>query len=141
MASSHPTRGRCFPGQIVIFGAVPEALNLVRERYSLGTRRRIEITAFRRATIVFRPQAGNVAGSGPPVQTERSRPVGIDSTPVSGVDTAEAQPMMVADSSELTLMIDSLVKNDGDVTSAATQLGLSRNDFLSKLCGIGLSIE
>jgi len=49
--------------------------------------------------------------------------------------------MMVADSSELTLMIDSLVKNDGDVTSAATQLGLSRNDFLSKLCGIGLSIE
>jgi transcriptional regulator of acetoin/glycerol metabolism len=49
--------------------------------------------------------------------------------------------MMVADTSELTLLIDALVKNDGDVTSAAKQLGLSRNDFLSKLCGMGLSIE
>jgi transcriptional regulator of acetoin/glycerol metabolism len=49
--------------------------------------------------------------------------------------------MTVADSSELTLLIDALAKNDGDVTSAAKQLGLSRNAFLSKLCGIGLSIE
>ena len=34
-----------------------------------------------------------------------------------------------------------MVKNDGDVASAAKQLGISRNDFVSKLCGIGLSIE
>src|SRR6266508_215800 len=70
-------------GQILIFGAFPEALNL-GERHFLGTRRRIEITAFRRATIIFRPQAGNVAGT-PPVQTERLRPVGIDSTQAGGV--------------------------------------------------------
>ena len=49
--------------------------------------------------------------------------------------------MTVVDSSDLKLIIDALVKNDGDLTSAAKQLGLSRNDFLSKLCGIGLSIE
>ena len=67
--------------------------------------------------------------------------MGIDSTQAGEVDTAEPQPMMVVGSSELTLMIDSLVRNNGDVTSAAKQLGLSRNDFLSKLCGIGLSIE
>jgi len=49
--------------------------------------------------------------------------------------------MTVADSSELTLFIDALVNNDGDVASAAKQLGLSRNDFLSKLCGLGFSIK
>ena len=67
--------------------------------------------------------------------------MGFDSAQAGEVDPAETQPMMVADSSELRLLIDALVKNDGDVTSAAKQLGLSRNDFLSKLCGIGLSIE
>jgi hypothetical protein len=107
----------------------------------LGTRRRIEITAFRRATIVFRPQAGSVVGSGPPVETERSGPVGFDSAPSGEAYPAEAQLTTVADSSELRLLIDALVKNDGDVISAAKQVGLSGNDFLSKLCGIGLSIE
>jgi transcriptional regulator with GAF, ATPase, and Fis domain len=107
----------------------------------LGTRRRIEITAFRRATIIFRGQAGNGAGSGPPVEIERSGPVGFDSAQAGEVYPAEAQVTKVADSSDLKLIIDALVKNDGDVTSAAKQLGLSRNDFLSKLCGIGLYIE
>jgi len=49
--------------------------------------------------------------------------------------------MTVADPSELTLMIDALVKNDGNLARAAEQLGLSRNDFLSRLCGFGVSIE
>ena len=91
--------------------------------------------------MVFRPQAGNDFGSGPPVETERSAPVGFDSAQAGDVDPADAQLMRVADSSDLKLIIDALVKNDGDVTSAAKQLGISRNDFLSKLCGIGLSIE
>ena len=107
----------------------------------MGTRRRIEITAFRRATIIFRGQAGNGAGSGPPVEIERSGPVGFDSGPSGEAYPAEAQLTTVADSSELRLLIDALVKNDGDVESAAKQFGLSRKDFLSKLCGIGLSIE
>ena len=91
--------------------------------------------------MVFRPQAGNDFGSGPPVETERSVPVGFDSAQAGDVDPADAQLMTVADSSDLKLIIDALVKNDGDVTSAAKQLGLSRKDFLSKLCGIGLSIR
>jgi DNA-binding NtrC family response regulator len=131
------------PDQIVTFVVLPEAklaLNLEREAL-LGTRRRIEITAFRRATIVFRPQAGNDFGSGPPVETERSGPVGFDSSQAGEVDPADAQLMTVANSSELKLIIDALVKHDGDVARAAKQLGLSRNDFLLKLCGIGLSIE
>jgi transcriptional regulator of acetoin/glycerol metabolism len=41
----------------------------------------------------------------------------------------------------LRLLIDALVKNNGDVESAAKQLGLSRNDFISKLCGLGFSIK
>ena len=49
--------------------------------------------------------------------------------------------MMIAESSELTLMIDSLVRNNGDVARAAKQVGLSRNDFISKLCGLGFSIK
>lgn len=46
--------------------------------------------------------------------------------------------MTLADSSALTLIIDALVKNDGDVAGTAKQLGLSRNDFISKLCSFGL---
>ena len=65
----------------------------------------------------------------------------FDSVQAGEVDPAEAQLMTVADSSELTLIVDALVKNDGNVARAAKQVGLSRNDFLSKLCGIGLSIE
>ena len=107
----------------------------------MGTRRRIEITAFRRATIVFRGQARNVSGSGPPLETERSGPVGLDSAQAGDVDPSDAKVTTVADSSEMTMIIDALVKNDGDVASAAKQLGLSRHDFLSKLCGIGLSIR
>ena len=133
-------RKACFRGQSFGGSRKPNWLKS-RERHSLGTRRRIEITAFRRATIVFRPQAGNVFGSGPPVETERSGPVGFDSAQAGEVYPAEAQVTTVADSSALKLIIDALVKNDGDVASAAKQVGLSRNDFISKLCGLGFSIK
>jgi hypothetical protein len=47
----------------------------------------------------------------------------------------------VARSPELALLIEALVENDGDSGRAATQLGLSRADFMSKLCGFNFSVK
>jgi len=107
----------------------------------VGTRRRIEITAFRRATIVYSVQPGKVLPDPAPVETELSVEAGINSAQVAQVELAEARPITTADTPELRLLVDALVKNDGDVARAAEQQGISRNDFLSKLCGFGLPIK
>jgi len=44
-------------------------------------------------------------------------------------------------STELTLLIDALLKNNGNDARAAKELGLSRDEFLSKLCALGLNVK
>ena len=59
------------------------------------------------------------------------------------VDPAQARitSVDVARSPELSLLMEALVKNDGDIARAADQLGLSRSDFISKLCGFSFSVK
>lgn len=106
-------------------------------------RRRVEITAFRRAAIVFRAQSGPCSSSSSPPESEPAEPIGTDSLQVEEVDPAQTPTTSVdvARLPELTLLMEALVKNDGDIGSAAIQLGISRSDFISKLCGFSVSVK
>ncbi|MEK6321708.1 MAG: hypothetical protein AABN33_08490 [Acidobacteriota bacterium] len=98
-------------------------------------RRRIEITVYRRATVAFQ--------GCPKPESKGSEPFSTVSAQEEEADIAEAQltTVDVARSPELTLLIEALVKNDGDSARAARHLGLSRSDFISKLCGLGFATK
>ena len=104
-------------------------------------RRRIEITIFRRSTIILYGQSEEGSKNWPSAESERSEQIGARSSEVEEFDHGEAQPttLDVPRSPELTLLIEALVKNDGNSAHAARDLGLSRSDFISKLCGLGFA--
>jgi DNA-binding NtrC family response regulator len=105
--------------------------------------RRIEITAFRRAAIVFRAPSGPGSSSSSPPEGEPAEPTGTVSLQGPEVDSAQVQvtSVDVARSPELTLLMDALMKHDGDIARAANQLGLTRSDLISKLCGFSFSVK
>lgn len=108
----------------------------------VGIRRRIEITAFRRSTIVFRsPPRHRSSHSGS--ESEPAEPIDTVSGRVNEADPLQPEITSVDDgrSPELSLLIEALVKNDGDSGRAANQLGLSCNDFISKLCGLSFPVK
>ena len=112
----------------------------------MGIRRRIEITAFRRATIVFRDQSGESRDASlrcSPSESKRSEPIGTNSAPAGEVDLGGTQLATVDDTSspELRLLLDALVENEGNTARAAGQLGLGRGDLILKLCGFGHSVK
>lgn len=109
----------------------------------MGMRRRIEITVYRRSTIVLYGQPEEGSQNWPSVECERSEQIGARSSEVGEFDQVDAQLITddVARSPELTLLIEALVKNDGNSTRAARHLGLSRSDFISKLCGLGFATK
>ena len=105
----------------------------------MKTRRRIEITAFRRATVVFGDRSEDISKSHGLCETKRSKPV--PEPPPEAVDFAENMLAAAPHSTELTLLIDALLKNNGNDARAAKELGLSRDEFLSKLCALGLNVK
>ena len=109
----------------------------------MGIRRRIEITAFRRATIVFRDQSGDAPSRCSPSESKMREPILTNAAQARevGLDDAELATIDDERSPELTALFDALVENEGNSAGAARQLGLSLNDFISKLCGFGFSRE
>jgi hypothetical protein len=85
----------------------------------VGIRRRIEITAFRRTTIIFRDQSGESGAAAlrcSPSESKQSEPNGTSSALTRQVDLGGAQLSIVDDmcSSELALLFDALVEDDGN---------------------------
>jgi hypothetical protein len=94
-------------------------------------RRRIEITIYRRATVVFRDQSGEKSSPSEPVP-----PVSAHSEKQKN-GVAQLTTFDVARSPELMLLIEALVRNDGSSNCAARDPGLSPSDFVSRLCRFG----
>jgi len=103
------------------------------------TRRRIEITAFRRRVTV----TGDVNGSTEcPPQCDDNR-LGAD-TGLAQVHAIQPPGTLatidVARSPEWRTLVEALFKNNGDTELAAQELHLTRSSFYSKLRKLGLSI-
>ena|SRR5882762_6201043 len=104
-------------------------------------RRRIEITVYRRSTIVLSGHSEEGPNNWAPLKSERSGQIGVGSSDVGEFHQPEAQltTVDVARSPELTLLIEALVKNDVDSTRAPRHMGLSFSNFISKLRGLGFA--
>ena len=104
-------------------------------------RRRIEITFYRRSTIVLNGHPEEGSKNWPLAQCERSEEIAARSPDVREFDQAEAQltTVDVSRSPELTLLIKALVKSDGNSTRATRDPGLSFSNFISKLRGLGFA--
>src|SRR5688572_2960658 len=102
-------------------------------------RRRIEITVYRRSTVLY-GQPKKVPDNSPPVESERSDQIGARSSDAGEFDQAETQitKVDVSSSPELTRLIEALVKSDANATRAPRHPGLSFSNFISKLRGLRL---
>jgi hypothetical protein len=106
----------------------------------VGMRRRIEITVYRRSTIVLYGQPEEVLKNCAP-ESGRSEQIGARSPEVGTFDQADAQLVTVdvSRSPELKLLIEALVKSDGITTRAPKHPSLSFSNFISKLRGLGFA--
>ena len=110
-------------------------------------RRRIEITVYRRSTVVLYDQPEGKTNAKTNAKTNQCQPlegellehVVVRSTEPVGQAEAKLTTVDINRRSELALLIEALVKNEGNSNRAARQLGLSRSDFMSKLRGLGFS--
>jgi hypothetical protein len=113
---------------------------LVKEAI-VGMRRRIEITVYRRSTIVLYGQSEQRSRNWRSAESERSEQIGARSPEVGTFDQADAQLVTVdvSRSPELKLLIEALVKSDGITTRAPKHPSLSFSNFISKLRGLGFA--
>jgi len=117
-------------------------------------RRRIEITAFRRVTVIANEvQAENSGDS--TLQTAEQLPTGAalrteskenddhDSSTVTVADLIAGQLIAVdaAPASEMALLVKALIESQCNTSVAAQGLGLSRSSFRSKLRDFGVSLK
>src|SRR6266850_8204087 len=101
-------------------------------------RRRIEITVYRRSTVVRSGQPEKEPDNWAPVISERSEQIGAGSSDVGEFHQPEAQltTVDVSRSPELTLLIEALMKNDVSTTRPPRHPGLSFSNFISQLRGL-----
>lgn len=104
-------------------------------------RRRIEITVYRRSTVILHDRPDEGPDNCAPVETERSERTRAHSPQVREFDQAEATHTIVdvPNSPEFTLLLEALVKSDDNSAQASGHPGLRLSSFISKLRGLGFA--
>ena len=117
-------------------------------------RRRIEITAFRRVTVIANEVQAENSGDSTLRTGEQLPTVAAHRTESKEKDDPDTYTATVADltagqhvavdaspSTELALLVKALIESQGNTSVAAQGLGLSRSSFRSKLRVFGVSLK